>query len=226
MIMRNFKLFCIFMLIMFSFSGSSFAVDFGMYIDAGNGSGETEYDFDNYADEEFDNDIGVAGFGFQMETNALGRNDRVFSYRFQAGFELRKLDLEYAGVDLDADLKLFGISIKNTFALGGNVSEKVRLWVGPQILVGVFTAQADGPDFGAYEDDYDMDIGVIVGVGIAGGANFALGDKAILTATMGVRANGTAGFNDYWDWDDDDEDEYDIATGNGGEFFMSLGIMF
>lgn len=225
--MRNFKLFCIFMFIMFSFSGSSIAVDFGMYVHAGSGSGETEYDFDDYGDEEYDNDINAGSIGFQMETNSLGKSDRVFSYRLQAGFESRNLDLEYAGVDLNADLKLYGISVNNTFAFGGNVSDKVRLWAGPQILVGLFTAQADGSDFGYYEDDYDMDIGILVGVGVAGGANFALGDNAVLTTTIGLRATGIAGFNDYWDWDDDEEeDEYDIVTGNGGEFFMSVGIMF
>lgn len=219
--MKKFRLFCMFMLVLFLFSGSSFAGDFGFYIEAASGSGEMEYEDDYLGDDEWDNDVSVASIGFQLESNALGKSSGVFSFRFQAGLELRELDYDGYFGDVDV-LDMYGISTKYTFAFGGDINNKVRLWAGPQLMLGLFTSSSED-----WADEYEMDFGWMFGVGVAGGANVALGNRAVFTATLGYRVTGTLGFTDLdWDYEDDTDDEYDLTTGNGGEAFVSVGFMF
>ena len=104
----------------------------------------------------------------------------------------------------------------NTFAFGGNFSEKIRLWGGPQILVGFYAGETDKEYLG---DEISFE-GAAFGLGVAGGANFGLGSgKTILTTTIGVRA---IGFSDESEWYNEDED----LDGNATEFFLSVGILF
>ena len=193
-------------LILFSVS-NSFAVDFGFYLDFGSGTGEAE--FDVAYSEEFDIDTNYFNLGFQFETNPLTPKN-VFSYRFQAGFERRDIEDEE-----DTTLELGGLVINNTFSFGGNVSEKIRLWGGPQILVGFYSGETDKEYLGD-EISYS---GFGFGLGIAGGANFGLGSSAILTTTIGVRGVGIAGQAEWYD-----EDE--ALTGNLSEVFFSIGMLF
>ena len=208
MIKRNCVYFCILMLVMVLAPSISFAAAFGIYADFGGGSGEAESDVTEI--DDFDIDTSLVGLGFQMETDPLNRN-KVFSYRCQAGLEARDLEDE-EGVSFE----LGGIMLNNTFAFGSNISEKVRIWAGPQILLGIYAGDSDEEYAG---DDLSF-TGVLFGLGIAGGANFALGnEKAILTTTIGLRSYGMAGVTE---WYDEEED----ITGNGSEFFVSVGIMF
>jgi hypothetical protein len=193
-------------LILFSVS-NSFAVDFGFYLDFGSGTGEAE--FDVAYSEEFDIDSNYFNLGFQFETNPLTPKN-VFSYRFQAGFERRDIEDEE-----DTTLELGGLVINNTFSFGGNVSEKIRLWGGPQILVGFYSGETDKEYLGD-EISYS---GFGFGLGLAGGANFGLGSSAILTTTIGVRGVGIAGQAEWYD-----EDE--ALTGNLSEVFFSIGMLF
>ena len=89
-----------------------------MYIDLGGGSGEAEYDIQGT--EEFDIDTSLFGLGFQLETNPLSAKN-FFSYRFQVGLESRGIEIEDDG---NATLELGGLVINNTFAFGGNPSER------------------------------------------------------------------------------------------------------
>ena len=62
--------------------------------------------------------------------------------------------------------------------------------------------------------------GTAVGLGVAGGANFALGKgKTILTTTIGLRSLGFAGTAEWYDLEED-------FTGNAGEIYVSVGILF
>ena len=199
---------CSLVLAVLRFASNSFANSFGMYLDLGSGSGEAEYDYSG--SEEFDIDTSFFGAGFQFETNPLTAN-KVFSYRFQAGFESRDIEDEE-----NTTLELGGLVINNTFAFGRNTSEKIRLWVGPQVLVGFYKGETDKE----YLGDERSFSGVTFGLGLAGGANFGLGSgKTILTTTIGVRALGFAG---NMEWNNEDED----LTGNATEFFLSVGILF
>ena len=190
------------------FASTSFAIGLGMYIDLGGGSGEAEYDFQGA--DEFDIDTNFFGIGFQLETNPLSAK-KVFSYRFQAGFEAREFE-----DDDNMTMELGGLVINNTFAFGGNPSEKIRLWGGPQILIGFYAGETDKE----YLGDEISFAGAAVGLGIAGGANFGVGSgNTILTTTIGVRAIGFSGESE---WYNENED----LDGNVTEFFLSIGIFF
>ena len=193
---------------MFLFVSNSFAVDFGFYIDFGSGSGEAE--FDVAYSEEFDISADYFNVGFQFETNPITPK-QVFSYRFQAGFERRDVEDEE-----NTTLELGGAVINNTFSFGGNVSEKIRLWGGPQVLVGYYGGKTDKEFLG---DEISFS-GFGFGIGLAGGANFGLGSSsAILTTTIGFRGMGLAGQAEWYD-----EDE--ALTGNLTEVFLSIGMLF
>ena len=199
---------CTLVLAVLLFVSNSFAISFGMYIDLGGGSGEAEYDFSGA--EEFDIDTSFSGIGFQFETNPQSAK-KVFSYRFQAGFESRDIEDEE-----NVTLELGGLVINNTFAFGGNPSKNIRLWGGPQVLVGFYGGETDREYLG---DEISFS-GAAFGVGVAGGGNFGLGSgKTILTTTIGVRSLGFAGKAE---WYDEDEE----LKGNSTEFFLSIGILF
>ena len=199
---------CTLVLAVLIFASNSFAVDYGFYLDLGSGSGEAEYDIEGA--EEFDIDTDFFGIGFQFETNPLSANN-VFSYRFQAGFESRDIE-----TDESATLELGGVVINNTFAFGGNTSEKIRLWCGPQVMIGFYSGETDKEVRG----DEVSYAGVSFGLGVAGGANFGLGSgNTILTTTIGVRAVGSSGSIE---WHDED----DGMDSNSTEFYLSVGILF
>ncbi len=200
---------CALVFIVLLFTGNSSAIGLGMYINFGGGTGEAELDVEG--SEEFDIDTNFFGVGFQFETNPLSVKKKVFSYRFQAGIEGRNIEK-----DDDMTMELGGLVINNTFAFGGNPSKKIRLWIGPQVLVGFYGGETDEEYLG---DEISFS-GAAFGLGVAGGANFGLGSgKTILTTTIGVRSIGFAGEAEWYDQDEE-------LTGNAGEFFFSVGILF
>ncbi|MBW2177629.1 MAG: hypothetical protein JRH03_11895 [Deltaproteobacteria bacterium] len=113
-------------------------------------------------------------------------------------------------------MELGGVVINNTFAFGGNTSEKIRLWGGPQVLIGYYSGETDKEYLG---DELSFS-GATFGLGVAGGANFGLGSgNTILTTTIGMRAIGFAGQAEWYD-------ESEGLSGNATEFFLSVGILF
>ena len=113
-------------------------------------------------------------------------------------------------------MELGGLVINNTFAFGGNPSEKIRLWGGPQILIGLYAGETDKE----YLGDEISFVGAAFGLGVAGGANFGVGSgKTILTTTIGVRAIGFSGKSEWYNQDED-------LNGNTTELFLSVGILF
>lgn len=205
---KTLKIFWPLMLCVLLLTGNSFAIGLGAYVDLGGGSGEAEYDFEDA--EEFDINTGFLGLGFQLETSPLAEK-KVFSYRFQAGIESRNIEDED-----DVTLELGGIVINNTFAFGKNVSEKIRLWGGPQILIGGYSGETDKE----FEGDEISFSGIAVGIGVAGGANFGLGNgKTILTTTVGLRSLGISG---QAEWSDEEEG----LNGSATEFYFTVGVLF
>jgi hypothetical protein len=199
---------CTLVLTVLFLASNASATSFGAYLEFGSGSGEAEYD-DDFS-EEFDIDTGFFGIGFQFETSPVSEK-KLFSYRFQAGFESREIEDDY-----DVTFELGGLIINNTFAFGGNPSEKIRLWGGPQILVGFYGGETDKK----VDGDEISFAGAGFGLGAAGGANFALGNgRPILTTTIGLRSFSFAGRAER-------QDEDEALSGNAGEFFLSFGILF
>ena len=205
---KSSSIICTLVFVILFFASNSIAVDFGFYLDLGSGSGEAEFDVPN--SEEWDIDTDFFGIGFQFETNPLTPNN-VFSYRFQAGYEARDVE-----DDENVTMELGGIVINNTFAFGGNTSERIRLWGGPQVLVGFYSGETDEEFLG---DEISF-TGFGFGLGLAGGANFGLGSgNTILTTTIGVRGFGFSGEAEWYDWDE-------TLDGNATEFFISVGMLF
>ena len=199
---------CTLVLTVLLFASNSFAIGLGFYFDYGKGSGEAEFDVSGA--DEFDIDTDFLGVGFQLETSPLTKN-KVFSYRLQVGYESRDIE-----DDDNVTIELDGLVIINTFAFGGNTSERVRLWGGPQVLVGFYDGETDKDLLG---DELSFS-GAGFGLGVAGGANFGVGSgKTILTTTIGMR---TFGFSGDTEWYDEDEQLDGYAT----EFFFSVGILF
>lgn len=199
---------CVLALTVFLFTNNSFAIGLGAYTEFGSGSGEAEFDVED--SEEFDIDTGFFGVGFQLETSPLTAN-KVYSYRLQIGYESR--DIETEG---DYTFELDGLVINNTFAFGGNIAKYIRLWAGPQILVGFYSGETDKELRG----ETMSFTGAGFGLGAAVGANFGLGsEKAILSTTFGVKSFGFAGTTER-------RDEDENLSGNATEFIFSLGIMF
>lgn len=113
-------------------------------------------------------------------------------------------------------MELGGLVINNTFAFGGNTSEKIRFWGGPQILIGFYGGETDKEYLG---DEISFS-GAAFGLGLAGGANFGVGGgTTIITTTIGVRSLGFAGEAEWYAWDE-------ALKGNTSEFFISIGIFF
>ena len=189
-------------------ASNSFTIGLGLYIEYGSGSGEAEFDVSGA--DEFDIDTDFLGVGFQLETSPLTKN-KVFSYRLQVGYEARNIE-----DDENMTLELDGLVITNTFAFGGNTSERVRIWGGPQVLVGFYDGETDKDLLG---DELSFS-GEGLGLGVAGGVNFGFGSgKTILTTTIGMRALNFIGDTE---WYDEDEQLNGCTT----ELFFSVGILF
>ena len=165
---------CTLVLTVLLFTSNSFAIGLGLYIDLGTGSGEAEFDVSGT--DEFDIDTDFFGVGFQLEINPLTKN-KVFSYRLQVGYESRDIE-----DDDNVTIELDGLVINNTFSFGRNISERIRLWGGPQVLVGFYEGETDKELLG---DELSFS-GAAFGLGAAGGVNYGLGrGKTILTTTLG-----------------------------------------
>ena len=109
------------------------ASGFGAFVEGISGSGDVEIDWDNSGNQPpFDNDFSGGHFGFILDTN-LAR-DSVFNYRLNVG--LGALDAED---DFGTALELGGVTVDNTFGFGVVRSKSFRLWIGPQIRIGVYT---------------------------------------------------------------------------------------
>jgi hypothetical protein len=199
---------CAALLTVLLFANNSFAAGYGFYVDYGSGSGEAEFDVSGA--DDFDIDTDFYGIGFQLETSPL-TNNKVFSYRLQVGYESREIEDDY-----DGKFELDGLVINNTFAFGKNTSERIRIWGGPQVLIGFYEGETDEDLLG---DEISFS-GAGFGLGAAGGINFGLGSgKTILTTTIGVRVFGFAGETEWYDEDEDLE-------GSTTEFFLSVGLLF
>lgn len=191
------------------YSSSALAVGLGGYLELGTGSGDFEYD-EPYS-EEFNIDSSTVGIGFMLETNPLDR-DKVFSYRFQAGFEGRDLE-DDDGVTMETA----GVLISNSFAFGGNVASNVRLWAGPQVLFGFYGGESDRAREGEKEE-----ISVaIFGLGVACGINIDVGNsgKVIIPITLSVRRMGYGGETEW-------KDETTDISGYTNDISLTVGVMF
>ncbi len=164
-----------------------------------------------------DADVFYGGVGFTLDTAVSG--DAVFSYRLNAGFELAGADIDYdlGGSD---DLGLFGLVIDNDFGFRVYGNEKVRLWVGPTVRLGLFGGEFDDDAdlFDANDDEVDL-WAVAFGVGPILGANINLNNRFVLSISGGVRADFYSG-----EAEDDFDNDIDFDA-DGPTLFVRVGFL-
>jgi hypothetical protein len=99
--------------------------------------------------------------------------DRLFNYRMNLGYEWFELDESYGARE-----KFSGVFLENTFGFRLFANEGMRLWWGPQTVMGI----------------YDAEIGF--GLGLSLGANLHVSETSTIGITFGARSmeyNGLLG---------------------------------
>ncbi len=191
-----------------SYSSNAMALNLGGYLELGTGSGDFEYD-EPYS-EEFNIDSSFAGLGFMLETSPITPS-KVFSYRLQVGFDSRDLE-----DDQGVALETVGVLVSNSFTFGGNVAGNIRLWAGPQVLLGYYNGESD-----VAFDGEKIDITLATfGLGLAGGVNINVSNgKVIIPVTLAFRRMGYAGETEWY------VENTDIS-GYTNDISLTVGVMF
>ncbi len=160
------RLFLCIMILLFSWSRSD-AAGFGLYGSFGSGSADFT---DEYILPKFSTDSQHEAIGITFDSNLA--SDRIFNYHLEIGrdaftsknFIARN---ETGTPSIESDLDLAGLVMSNTFGFGGQLSDTVRMWMGPEIrLHWVRGAPSQAPNF-------DL-IGVGIGFGPSLGLNINL----------------------------------------------------
>jgi hypothetical protein len=153
-----------------------FALGLGGTVQLGGGSGEQTLD-DGFISVDEDIDFGTFNIGFTLDTALT--NENFFNYRLGVGLETVVVESEF-GVDTD----LSGIFVSNDFGFAVFKNSKTRVWIGPQVKVGLYTG----------DNDFNEDIAIITfGVGPVVGANFKTGSNLVLAVKAGLIFNSYAG---------------------------------
>ncbi|GMR18117.1 MAG: hypothetical protein BMS9Abin33_0520 [Gammaproteobacteria bacterium] len=153
-----------------------FALGLGGTVQLGGGSGEQTLDNGSVSYDE-DIDFGTFNIGFTLDTALTDEN--FFNYRLGVGLETLVIESEF-GVDTD----LSGIFVSNDFGFSVYSNSKTRVWLGPQVKVGLYTG----------DNDFNEDIAIVTfGVGPVVGANFKTGSNLVLAVKAGLIFHSYAG---------------------------------
>lgn len=180
---------------------------FGVYVAGQGGSAEWEWELDQGAIFKPEGNTRALGTGFVLDT-APGETG-LFNYRFKVGPERIDADLEDP---FDETLEMLGVSFTNTFGFRLYGTKVVRLWIGPEVQVGLF-----GVDFPS-ADNIDS---VLFRFGVGGtfGANFRVAERFQIGVEAGFRFTGYAGVTE----DDFGVFDGDLTATEGG---AHLGAVF
>ncbi len=108
----------------------AFAVGFGFYGMGGVGSA----DWNDDQIPKFTTDTQHRALGISLDTGLSNRH--FFNYHLNIGRETftSKNFVARDGIDsVKGDLELDGLVISNTFGFGGQLSDSVRMWMGPEV---------------------------------------------------------------------------------------------
>jgi hypothetical protein len=178
--------------LMLALSGTnSFAVGFGVFVDASNGSGEAEWESDY---DSWDIDSKTVAGGFVLDTSPT--NESKFNYRLNVGYASQKIDDEN-NETLDSN----GLYVENIFGFSLVKKENFRLWLGPLVRIGFYSGETDTIEYGGVTEKTEIDYAEL-GVGAVLGLNFKAGN-AVLSPSIGFRYCGFAGegestYEDAW----------------------------
>ena len=195
-------------------SSPAFAVGLGAFIDVSGGSGEIEWDFDNYSE---DIDVTAGALGFVLDTSPT--NQSSFNYRLNIGLASQDFEYEYYVDTIEAT----GIYFENIFGFALINDYNFRWWLGPLIRLGFFSGDIE-PSYPG--EDLEVDYAEF-GIGAVTGINFNAGG-VILSPSVGFRLTGFAGtgdfvyrdsFGTYYSYEDDFE-------GHTTTVFANFAVLF
>ena len=210
------------------------ALGIGGYFTFGSGKVEFKEDWSN-SDEFFEQrnkgDATYFGGGFVLDTAVA--KDKVFNYRLQLGYERGKFEFdsvrdEDLDIDISDDVEDFEFDVNqyifdNTFGFGIVRTEFFRLWLGPQIRLGVMEGDGSGSLISTGEKyDYEF-FGGILGIAPVIGGNFNLRNNLTLGVDLGYRYSLIVGNLDKEGGGISDSDTW---YGNEHNFFINFVIMY
>lgn len=177
------------------------AIGFGAHLRLESGSGK--WTFDDDVTPEFDQDADFSRFAVGFVLDTAPAEEKLFNYRLQiSGVKLNsELDPPF-----QTEFDFSGLTFTNSFGFKLYRSEKVRLWLGPQVRAGFHVGELEGTlanDAVAFE----------FGVGGVFGANFHVSDQFTVGLEAGHRWIGYAGLIEW-----DDGSETDITGGESSAF--------
>lgn len=131
-------------------------------------------------EEEPDGKRSLGGFGLLLDTSVS--SDSIFNYRLQIGMGFGTLSID--GMNYNEDITLTEYHMYHSFGFGIVRNDSVRLWLGPQIGLGLASGTYSYPGSTDTEyKEYYASIGAILGLNVHLSESFSLGLSA------GVRNN-------------------------------------
>ncbi len=150
-------------------SSQVFALGLGATVQLGGGSGTQTID-NWFVPYDEDVDIGTFNIGFTLDTALT--DERNFNYRLGVGTENVIVENQFGG---ESDIS--GIFVSNDFGFAVYKDSTTRIWVGPQVKVGLYSGN----------DANNNDLAIVtLGVGPVVGANFKVGSNLVLAAKAGL----------------------------------------
>lgn len=185
-------------------SSQVFALGLGATVQLGGGSGTQTLD-NWFVTSDEDVDIDTVGIGFALDTSLTDKH--TFNYRLGVGTESVTIENQFGG---ESDIS--GIFVSNDFGFAVYKDSTTRIWVGPQVKVGLYGG----------DDANNNDLAIVtLGVGPVVGANFKVGSNLVLAAKAGLIFHSYAGDaynnNDTWLYDVD---------GDASLFIVNFSIFY
>lgn len=191
-------------------SGTSHAVGLGASLEVSGGSGELN--FDDPLLDDTNVDTGAVGLNFVLDTSPLRG---PLSYRLNVGFESMAMTTSSEQSGDEVTFQLGGIVLDNTLAFSVLQSERVKLWLGPQLRLAAYSGETDEDVLG---EKIEVDF-TGVGIGLGFGGNFAVGRNMCLAGTLGYRYTSYSGETDWLG-------ETNDMSGNSSVVFLNFAFMF
>lgn len=168
------------------FHGVALALGLGGYLEGGGGTARVEHPNSRGSTDDSQVDAAGVGAGFALDTAVRG--PQIFNYRLHVGF-----DAQGFYDNDDRYVEIGGVAIDNIFGFAVLRTDKVRMWLGPTLRLGYYRGHLYDED--RWRDSHrhhdDDEVGdyraYTVGVGLAVGANFAVGRTFSICPTVGYR---------------------------------------
>jgi hypothetical protein len=198
----------IFFILVLFFSSSVKALSIGGYITGAKGTYDWTYNYDSYSvgATSVESDVSKYGGGFILDTAVA--EDQLFGYRLNVGYTKIKINNDKA-----PDIDGFEFQAYNNLCIGIFRSEYIKLWIAPQIGVGIISAKYElnnQPGINRFDTYF-------ASAGMAAGINLHVSDLISIGLDSGYRISKHSGNGEYNNY------SFDVK-GTGKEFFANVAI--